>query len=85
MPRQETDHALLCHHDRQGEDFAVFSMCSTSTLCLKDWSGGRGNKKNVCFSRSVSLVGEKERKMLKEIVKQAKRPVKSRILAPGEQ
>ena len=36
------------------------------------------------FFRSISLVGEKERKMLKEIVKQAKQPVKSRIIAPGE-
>ena len=36
------------------------------------------------ISRSVSLVGEKERKILKEIVKQAKRPVKSRIIPPGE-
>ena len=34
--------------------------------------------------RSVSLVGEKERKILKEIVKQAKHPVKSRIIAPGK-
>ncbi len=34
--------------------------------------------------RSVSLVGEKERKVLKEIVKQAKHPVKSRILPPGK-
>jgi hypothetical protein len=31
----------------------------------------------------VSLVGEKERKLLKEIVKQAKHAVKSRILPPG--
>ena len=37
---------------------------------------------SVC--RSISLVGEKERKMLKEIVKQAKTPVKSRILPPGQ-
>lgn len=33
--------------------------------------------------RSVSLVGETERKMLKDIVKQAKNPVKSRIVPPG--
>jgi len=32
----------------------------------------------------VSLVGEKERKLLKEIVKLAKTPVKSRIVATGE-
>lgn len=32
--------------------------------------------------RSVSLVGEKERKLLKEIVKSAKTPVKSRIVPP---
>ena len=32
--------------------------------------------------RSISLVGESERKLLKEIVKQAKNPVKSRIVAP---
>ena len=31
--------------------------------------------------RSISLVGESERKLLKEIVKQAKNPVKSRIVA----
>lgn len=33
--------------------------------------------------RSVSLVGEEERKMLKEIVKTAKTPVKARILPQG--
>lgn len=33
--------------------------------------------------RSVSLVGEEERKMLKEIVKTAKAPVKARILPQG--
>ena len=32
--------------------------------------------------RSISLVGENERKLLKEIVKQARNPVKSRIVAP---
>lgn len=32
--------------------------------------------------RSISLVGEGERKLLKEIVKQARNPVKSRIIAP---
>lgn len=32
----------------------------------------------------MSLVGEKERKLLKEIVKLAKTPVKSRIVPPGE-
>ncbi|XP_077515558.1 dead-box helicase Rs1 isoform X1 [Amblyomma americanum] len=32
--------------------------------------------------RSVSMVGEQERKLLKEIVKQAKTPVKQRILPP---
>lgn len=38
----------------------------------------------VWVCRSISLVGEKERKILKEIVKQAKNPVKSRILPPGQ-
>ncbi|XP_041453947.1 probable ATP-dependent RNA helicase DDX27 [Lytechinus variegatus] len=33
--------------------------------------------------RSVSLAGEKERKMLKELVKRAKNPVKSRIIPQG--
>lgn len=33
--------------------------------------------------RSVSLVGEEERKMLKEIVKTAKTAVKARILPQG--
>ena len=33
--------------------------------------------------RSVTLVGEKERKVLKEVVKQAKLPVKSRIVPTG--
>ncbi|XP_039271815.2 putative ATP-dependent RNA helicase DDX27 [Styela clava] len=33
--------------------------------------------------RSVSLVGETERKMLKEIVKQAKNPVRSRLVPPA--
>ena len=36
----------------------------------------------VC--RSVTLVGEKERKLLKEAVKRAKCPVKSRIVPSGE-
>lgn len=34
--------------------------------------------------RSVSLVGESERKMLKEIVKKAKAPVKARIIPQGK-
>lgn len=33
--------------------------------------------------RSVSLVGETERKMLKEIVKKAKTPVKARVIPQG--
>lgn len=33
--------------------------------------------------RSITLVGESERKLLKEIVKKAKLPVKSRIVPPG--
>ena len=33
--------------------------------------------------RSVSLVGETERKMLKDIVKKAKTPVKARVLPQG--
>lgn len=41
-------------------------------------------KLHILLYRSVSLVGEKERKILKEIVKQAKHPVKSRIIPPGE-
>lgn len=32
---------------------------------------------------SVSLVGEKERKLLKDIVRKAKCPVKSRVIPPG--
>lgn len=32
--------------------------------------------------RSISLVGEGERKLLKEIVKEARRPVKSRVIPP---
>lgn len=34
--------------------------------------------------RAVSLVGEKERKMLKDIVKRARRPLKSRIVPQGK-
>lgn len=34
--------------------------------------------------RSVSLVGESERKMLKEIVKKAKAPVKARVIPQGK-
>ena len=34
------------------------------------------------FLRSVSLVGEGERKMLKEVVKKAKIPAKSRVIPP---
>ncbi|XP_065828149.1 probable ATP-dependent RNA helicase DDX27 [Oscarella lobularis] len=34
------------------------------------------------WGRAVTLVGEKDRKLLKEIVKKAKVPVKSRIVAP---
>ena len=36
----------------------------------------------ACY-RSVTLVGEKERKLLKEIVKQARSPVKNRIISQG--
>lgn len=36
----------------------------------------------VHFLRSVSLVGEGERKVLKEIVKKAKIPAKSRVVPP---
>lgn len=32
--------------------------------------------------RSISLVGENGRKLLKEIVKEARNPVKSRVIAP---
>ena len=35
--------------------------------------------------RAVSLCGESERKMLKEIVKQANNPVKSRMVPPGNE
>ena len=35
--------------------------------------------------RSVTLIGEKERKVLKELMKQAKVPVKSRIVPQGLQ
>ena len=38
----------------------------------------------VFSCRSVTLVGEKERKMLKEIVKKARNPVKSRVVPQGE-
>ena len=34
--------------------------------------------------RSVSLVGETERRMLKDIVKKAKTPVKARVLPQGD-
>uniref|UniRef100_A0A2C9K2Y7 RNA helicase n=1 Tax=Biomphalaria glabrata TaxID=6526 RepID=A0A2C9K2Y7_BIOGL len=34
----------------------------------------------LAFNRSVTLVGEKERKILKEVVKQAKTPLKTRII-----
>lgn len=34
--------------------------------------------------RSVSLVGETERKMLKEIVRKAKTPVKARVIPQGK-
>ncbi len=34
--------------------------------------------------RSITLVGEKGRKVLKEVVRRAKKSVKSRILPPGE-
>ena len=35
---------------------------------------------NICVVRSVTLVGEKGRKVLKDVVKQAKYPVKSRVV-----
>lgn len=38
---------------------------------------------SFALSRSISLVGERERKLLKDIVKLAKTPVKSRIVPPG--
>ncbi len=34
--------------------------------------------------RAVTLVGEKGRKVLKEVVRQAKVPVKNRVLPPGK-
>ena len=34
--------------------------------------------------RSVTLVGEKERKTLKAVVKRAKYPVKSRVIPAGQ-
>ena len=34
--------------------------------------------------RAISLVGEKERKLLKDIVKKATNPVKSRTIPSGE-
>ena len=40
-------------------------------------------KINSELFRSISMVGEKERKMLKEIVKKAKNPVKHRVIPPG--
>ena len=33
--------------------------------------------------RSITLVGEKERKVLKEVVKNAKFPVKNRVISSG--
>ena len=33
--------------------------------------------------RSITLVGEKERKLLKDVVKSAKCPVKSRVISSG--
>ena len=33
--------------------------------------------------RSVSIIGEGDRKLFKEIVKKARHPVKNRILPPG--
>lgn len=38
---------------------------------------------SIFVNRSVTLVGEKERKVLKEIVKQARYPVKSRVISQG--
>ncbi len=35
------------------------------------------------LARSVTLVGERERKVLKQVVKRAKIPPKSRIVPPG--
>ena len=49
----------------------------SSGLCI------RKSIADVIFFRSVTLVGEKERKVLKEIVKKAKNPVKSRVIPPG--
>ena len=58
-----------------------FSMPST----LKQYIHRVGRTARAGRSgRSISLVGERERKMLKEIVKQAKHPVKSRVIAPGK-
>ena len=37
----------------------------------------------VHVKRSVTLVGEKERKLLKEIIKQARCPVKNRLISQG--
>ena len=37
----------------------------------------------LILNRSVTLVGEKGRKVLKEVVKQAKVPPKSRVVSPS--
>lgn len=45
-----------------------------------------GKKKSftfVFFYRSVSLVGENERRILKEIVKKARTPIKARLIPQG--
>ena len=39
--------------------------------------------KFVFYFRSVTLVGEKERKLLKEVVKKARTPLKTRIVPQG--
>ena len=40
-------------------------------------------QKQPLFFRAVTLVGEKERKVLKDIVKRARNPVKSRVIPQG--
>ena len=40
-------------------------------------------QKQPLFFRAVTLVGEKERKVLKDIVKRARNPVKSRVILQG--
>ena len=70
--------SLCCAHCICGGGWGQ-SLCCAHCIC----GGGWGQNLCCAHCRSITLVGEKERKFLKDVVKSAKCPVKSRVISPG--